>query len=707
MPYSHYSAEEVREIARLYDGASETIEALLRRFGGARRALIQAAKRGGYIPKQRKRWTAEDDQFLRENWGRMPVAEIAMVLGGISETACNLRRKRIGVSSRDFVEYTVNDVEALLKIDHRIWQRFIEDGWLKTWVQPRRNATPVHRISIDNLRAFLTAHPEVFNYRRASQYVRGVLELDRLPEPPAYKRLTCRSKSYDQVVRKGAVGPHVHHGEQRFSMVDHHYSIDSCDAIGGHDFWAPLYEESPSCPRCGCKVSRFSEKSLFSDEAPDDEHLAMVAGKLGLRFEDGRFLNEEGVALSDEELLRYVFSTRRNPSKALSVFRRLIEMGLTVAQERPVATEQLAPSLLGYELRERQQSAFDEFVKVGAVGIYWPPGQGKMYFLGMAYTRLAGTHALFVHSNTILEQWVAHLRRHAPRVVVNTHWKPFHHTVDVFDHDGAHRCCIEVWNYRTAHDFRDRSYTLVGYDEAHFLPGRNAHRLSMVDAQFRIGLTATPFREDGQSDLIHVMSGRSIGEDWSEIREAGEIKDVPVEVLVVEDLEHKYAALGAHLRGAPGKVLVFSDSIEDGQRIALENRIPFVSAADRKGRLETIASHRICAVSRVADCGIDVPALNEVVEFNFHHGSRAQSLQRYGRLLHAERPERHTVMMTVREFELYHKRLTALEKKGFRITIGMCSRDARRRPVAVPLAAAPSGGPLLSALVAQIERAAA
>ncbi len=698
--------DQIAEIGNRYDGTTETLDALVAQFQVKRHNVIAAAKKAGYkTSKKRKSWTAEEDKFLQENWGRMAPDEIADALGR-TYLSCQLRKKRLGISTRDFEDLTIRDIEELTKIDHRIWHRFIDDGWLKAWQQPRRGAVPVTRVSVDNLKKFFTDHPEVFNYQASTPYVRGVLELNGLPDAPKFKRVTCQSESFTDGERQTKVGKIVHHGDFSLENRIHQFSMESCATIGGTSFWTPIYEVSPSCPRCGCITSRFSESAIFTDDTPDEaEKLAIVAAKLGLKWIDGGFVDAEGNRLSDENLLRYVFNTKRNAGKAFRVFRRLLEAGLKVAPPNPVPESRLLPNILSYDLRPRQQSAFVEFLRTGNIGVYWPPGHGKMYFLGMIYTRIPGRHVLFVHTDTIREAWIAHMKAYAPAIKVRECWKPKCHEVTVFNADGNERCVIEIYAYMTRHHFSGNAYSVAGYDEAHFLPGTNAHRLSLIECEFRVGLTATPFREDGRADLIQIMTGTSVGEDWDEMMEAGEINNVPVQVIVVQDLEHKYQVLGKML--GKHRTIVFSDSIENGKRIASENRIPFVFS-ESENRLETVHANRVVCMSRVGDCGIDVPDLEEVIEFNFHHGSRAQELQRYGRLLHAKNPVRHVVLMTASEFTLYHKRLKSLESKGFGIEVTIRRPGRRGRPVSIrPLSqAAIQPGNAFAMLISQLEASA-
>jgi hypothetical protein len=669
--------EQVADIARRYDGKRETIAALILEFGVERHNIHSAARRGGYKTKQvRIEWTPEKDQYLIDNWGKVPPHEIYAHLG-IPENSTSVfnKLKRIGHSTRDNEDLTIHDIEHLTKLDHRLWHRFIDAGWLRSYSEYGRNGEVwSRRVKIEWISAFLRAHPDVLDYRNADKYTRGVLELNKLPDPPRYMLLTCRSDSWKDGVRQTPTGLKVHHGDYQLVDREHQFTMESCSIIGGTDVWATLYQ-TPSCPRCGCKVSRFSEKAIFSETDPGQgDALNAIASKLGLTWCDGKFLAADGKPVSEEELLRYIFNTKRSAGKAFTTFRRLLEAGMSVAPANPVPTDRLLPNVLRYSLRDGQQNVFDSFLESGNVGVYWPPGIGKMYFLGQAFASLAGEHVLFVHTNTIRDQWIEFFKTQG-NVRVAYVKKPFHYRIDILDSTGAMRSVVRIFSYLTREQFDHLKFVVCGFDEAQFLPGNNASRLSMIKSEYRVGLSATPFREDGRADLIQMMTGLALGENWKVFKDAGQIPDIPVRVLIVADLEQKHRALARCLNGH--KTIIFSDSLEDGKRISAELRIPFIYSAT-KNRLQVLEEHQAVVMSRVGDCGIDTQDLEEVIEFNFHHGSRAQSLQRMGRLLHSRKPLRHTVLMTLKEFSLYHKRLSALEIKGFPIKIEMYKDQARR-----------------------------
>lgn len=70
---------------------------------------------------------------------------------------------------------------------------------------------------------------------------------------------------------------------------------------------------------------------------------------------------------------------------------------------------------------------------------------------------------------------------------------------------------------------------------------------------------------------------------------------------------------------------------------------------------------------------LSIPMIDTVIEVDFLGGSRAQALQRAGRLQHrALKPEQepavHHILMTEDEVEKYGKRLLAYYDKGFTVS---------------------------------------
>ena len=79
--------------------------------------------------------------------------------------------------------------------------------------------------------------------------------------------------------------------------------------------------------------------------------------------------------------------------------------------------------------------------------------------------------------------------------------------------------------------------------------------------------------------------------------------------------------------------------------------------------------NQVCVVSRVADEGVSIDNLQRLIEVDFLYGSRAQSTQRTGRLMHSAKAEQHDIIMTHKEFESYGKRIWVLQEKGFHVKV--------------------------------------
>lgn len=667
-------ADQLAEIARVYDGKTETVDALMKKMKVRRHNILSAARRLGKSRKKEPPWTEADDEYVVEHYGLVPVPEIAKNLGR-SEYAVHIRAKRdlkISTCQRaDEIGYTIWDLESMGLPDHRIIRRFIDAGELRaTELRVRADKVVSRVISIEDMHRFLKRRPEFFDYRHANLTARAALELFNLPDPPRYKAVTCKAQGTPDgtLVRQVTSGPTSNHGEREFKMVRRRRSMSPCSEKP-LTFWVPTYEVNPTCPRCGCQVSRFSDRRLYRDDEPDnDAVLKMLAGKLGIRWRNGHFYGVNGDKLAPGEILEYVFTRRAHSRENFRLFQRLLESGLSPIRKRKVAMTGLKRSLMDYTLTPRQARAWQRFLEQGSLGLTWPPGEGKMYFLAYAFSRLPGDHVLFVNTTALAESWVEFLQHHAKHGAVHRRsWKPKHDVVELLESNGSVRCTLSIYTYATRHGFHDEKFVLTGYDEAHFLPGNNAHRLALIDTKYRIGTTASPNREDGRARFLDVLVGETADERWADILEARGTPPPPFKVLVVEDVPAKLDVL-RRVFDRRRRGLIFVERLVDGEAIGAELDIPFVSSAT-KTKLKILTESRQAVVSRVADHGLDLTDLRFIIEFGFFRGSRMQQLQRYGRLMHSKIRSNYLLLMTRKELSLYYKRLTALEERGIRFAI--------------------------------------
>lgn len=229
---------------------------------------------------------------------------------------------------------------------------------------------------------------------------------------------------------------------------------------------------------------------------------------------------------------------------------------------------------------------------------------------------------------------------------------------------------IQISTYVSARKFMasQKGFDLIIFDEAQHLPANSYGPLSNIKAKYRLGLSATPFREDGRTDLIFALTGYPVGLDWKVYLDSGVIKRPRALCYIVPTQTAKKDLTAALIRDSKGKLLVFCDSLKLGKEVAASLDLPFINGESRN-RLATIARNRASVISRVGDEGLDITNLETVIEIDFLFGSRRQELQRFGRLLHSRYKGKYIIIMTKEEYSSYRKRLLSLFEKGFEVDI--------------------------------------
>jgi len=311
-----------------------------------------------------------------------------------------------------------------------------------------------------------------------------------------------------------------------------------------------------------------------------------------------------------------------------------------------VDPEDLRPSSRGgfalhkdWKMRDYQKDAWDTFLKYGAIGVYWPFGCGKSEFGMELCDRLKGQKLIIAGGSSALrEQWQKRLEAMPPAQ--------------------RRECHVVVYQSRNQIDNlvkKHKRFTLVIYDESAHLPAKTFMRLSTIPTKYRLGLTGSPYREDGHINYIMALTGYPLGLAWSRFVTEGIITLAQIQVHVVKKQRHKQFILDQLLKRDLGKTLIY----------------PWVYGATKQ-RLETIEKNQRIVISRVGDEGISIPDIDTIIEVDFLGGSRAQALQRVGRLQHRllkpdQEPAVHHILMTEEEVEKYGKRLLAYYDKGFKV----------------------------------------
>lgn len=325
----------------------------------------------------------------------------------------------------------------------------------------------------------------------------------------------------------------------------------------------------------------------------------------------------------------------------------MIDDGYLPFRARPVAGADYREPEVNFECtgkRQYQEDAYQQFLKLGAVGVYWMTGAGKSFFTMKALDSIVGDKLLVVPTLTLVEQWQNYFREFAPRLLRE----------------------VQIITYNAYDKVKDREWSVVCFDECHRLPANSFSKMATLRTKFRIGLSASPYREDGRTSYIFALTGFPVGMDWKQMLQILGKDYHAVNVWIVSDQSKKLAKIGELL--TQEKTLIFCDSLDFGEKIADKFAIPFISGST-KARLETAKEARQFVGSRVLDLGTSIKDLRHVIEVDFLFGSRQQEIQRTGRLFHSNVGARHDIIMTAAEHESYGKRLDALVERGFKVNI--------------------------------------
>ena len=323
---------------------------------------------------------------------------------------------------------------------------------------------------------------------------------------------------------------------------------------------------------------------------------------------------------------------------------KLIDDGILPFMPRPLEKEDLRTPEISFDMRDYQKEAWQKFSDTGATGIYWAFSAGKTFFGMYACASIKGPKLVIVPTVTLVEQWEQRLKQYTN--IANE---------------------VQVMTYRSFEKVRNKEWALTIYDECHHLPANMFSKLGTLNTKYRIGLSATPYREDGRTDYIFALTGFPIGLSWDNLIELGIIEEPDIRLYIFNDWRQKEEKL-KELLTIQKKTIVFCDSISLGQRLSKRFEIPFVYGST-SNRIEIINEADVSIVSRVGDEGLSIPDIERVIEIDFLFGSRRQEGQRMGRLFHGEGKGEHLILMTEKEYEEHSKRLYSITEKGFRIEV--------------------------------------
>jgi DNA excision repair protein ERCC-3 len=379
-----------------------------------------------------------------------------------------------------------------------------------------------------------------------------------------------------------------------------------------------------------------------------------------------------------------------------AIKRALYEAGYPVRDRRDLDQGDPLPAEMTTDLRSYQRDWVERFVDRKAGVLVGPPGSGKTVAALGVLAAVGGETLVLVPSRELARQW---------RAEIVTHTTLTEDQVGEYHGGKKEIRPVTVATYHVAgmdrhrRLFDDREWGLIVFDEAHHVPSPVHRRAADLQSRHRLGLSASPVREDEKETEIFTLVGPPIGTDWDALFEAGHVAEPEVELRFVpwsdDDEQNAWASAEGHERRqlsatnpekdmaverllethADAQALVFVDYLDQGTRLAEALDLPFLSGetphyererllgAFRDGRLDALV------ISRVGDEGIDLPNAEVAVVASGLGGSRRQGAQRAGRTMRPGGEALVYVLATqgTEEEEFARKRTRHLAGKGVQV----------------------------------------
>ena len=158
-----------------------------------------------------------------------------------------------------------------------------------------------------------------------------------------------------------------------------------------------------------------------------------------------------------------------------------------------------------FEPRKHQLLALQRWKASQYCGVVvMPTGSGKSYFAFMAMNYLKRSTLIVVPTIDLMQQWSTQLETY------------FNTEIGMLGGGEKKICDITVTTYDSAvihMEFIGNKFGFIIFDECHHLPGPNVRlSASMCIAPYRLGLTATPERADGEEQVLYSLVGPTVYE---------------------------------------------------------------------------------------------------------------------------------------------------------------------------------------------------
>ena len=349
----------------------------------------------------------------------------------------------------------------------------------------------------------------------------------------------------------------------------------------------------------------------------------------------------------------------------------------------------------GIELRDYQEEYIEKAHEKKAAVLANPAGSGKTVTSIGLMTKIDAPTLILVPQRNLVGQWKRELLDKTTLT---------EDQIGEYHGDTKKMNDVTIATYHMAGEktniFR-KEWGLIIFDEVHHIPSKLFRKTADLQSTRRIGLSASPVREDTKEREIFALIGQEIGSDWARFFAEGHVVKPDVEIQLVEwasdHYRHKYEeasgikkAIIASKNPAKkqnleeildehegDKTIIFCDWIDQGETLSEEYDIPFVSGEtdfeDREEYFEKFRNDELTTiiVSRIGDEGLDLPDAEIGIVMSGQGGSRRQATQRAGRVM---RPfgDAQVYMVATKgsnEEDFVKQQVELLKEKGVPVTV--------------------------------------
>lgn len=246
------------------------------------------------------------------------------------------------------------------------------------------------------------------------------------------------------------------------------------------------------------------------------------------------------------------------------------------------------------ELRDYQAEAVKSWLRLKRGIIVLPTGSGKTQVALKIISTLKVPTLIIVPTIDLINQWMDRVRKYLnfdPGVIGGG--EDTLKGITIITYDSAYTRAEELGN----------KFLLLVFDEVHHLPSEGYSMMAQLFASpFRLGLTATPEREDGRDKLYPILVGPIVyRKEFKELsgKYIAKFKVLRVYTSLTEDEEKRYKELRKRLKDFLRSRKIELKSLSDFHKLVR------LAARDREAREALLAWHESLSLAVNSRAKID------------------------------------------------------------------------------------------------------